>query len=178
MKEIILKNGKKAILRVPRKEDAQNMINYLNQIGGESDFLTFGENQFSVSLEAEEAWIESYRNSENSLLIVTTIEDEIVSISSIPSNKKERTRHNGVLGISILKKYWGEGLGSGLLDFLISWAKSNSITKRIELLVREDNHRAIKLYEKFGFEKEGIHKGDLYVKGVYYNTIIMALYIS
>lgn len=117
MKEMILKNGKKAILRVPRKEDAQNMINYLNQIGGESDFLTFGENQFSMSLEAEEAWIESYRNSENSLLIVTTIDDEIVSISSISSNKKERTRHNGVLGISILKKYWGEGLGSELLDF-------------------------------------------------------------
>ncbi|MEG2983407.1 MAG: GNAT family protein [Peptostreptococcaceae bacterium] len=178
MKDIILKNGKKATLRFAIKEDAQAMINYLNQIGGESDFLTFGANQFSGTLEAEQAWIESCNDSENSSIIVAIIDDELVSIASINSNKKERTKHNGVLGISILKKYWGEGIGSELLDFLINWAKSNLITKRIELLVREDNYRAIKLYEKFGFIKEGMHKGDMYVNGVYYNTIIMALYIS
>ncbi|MGL4796810.1 MAG: GNAT family N-acetyltransferase [Paraclostridium sp.] len=177
MKEIILKNGKKASIRKATKEDAENMIKYLNKIGGESDFLTFGENQFKIGIEAEQNYIEGANTSNNSIVIVATIDDEIISIGSINSTKKDRTKHNGVLGISIRKNYWGLGLGNLIMEYLIEWSKSNGITKRIELLVREDNIRAIKLYEKYGFEREGLLKGDMYVNNTYYNTIMMGLYI-
>lgn len=177
MKEIILDNGKTVVIRKANKEDAGNMINYLNQIGGESDFLTFGKDQFKISIEAEESYIENANISDNSIVIVATIDNEIISIGSINSTKKERTKHNGVLGISIKKQYWGIGLGSAMMEYLIKWCKSNKITRRIELLVREDNKRAIKLYEKFGFEREGLLKGDMCVNNIYYNTIMMGLYI-
>lgn len=87
-------------------------------------------------------------------------------------------KHNGTLGISIRKKYWGIGLGSEIMNYLIDWAKSNKITKKINLLVREDNIRGVKLYEKFGFEKEGILKKDICVNGIYHNTMAMGLYID
>ncbi|WP_195947622.1 GNAT family N-acetyltransferase [Paraclostridium bifermentans] len=178
MKEIKLKNGKTAILRSPIKEDAQAMIDYLNIIGGESDFITFGKNEFSMSVEAEQDYIERVNNMNNSKNVLIIIEDEIVGIASITSVQKERMKHNGTLGISLRKKYWGIGLGSEIMAYLIDWAKSNKITKKINLLVREDNIRGVKLYEKFGFEKEGLLKKDMYVNGVYYNTIAMGLYID
>lgn len=178
MKEIKLKNGKTAILRSPIKEDAQAMIDYLNIIGGESDFITFGKNEFSMSVEAEQDYIERINSMDNSKNILIIIEDEIVGIASITSVQKERMKHNGTLGISIRKKYWGIGLGSEIMAYLIDWAKSNKITKKINLLVREDNIRGVKLYEKFGFEKEGLLKKDICVNGVYYNTIAMGLYID
>lgn len=178
MKEIKLKNGKTAILRSPIKEDAQAMIDYLNIIGGESDFITFGKNEFSMSVEAEQDYIERINSMDNSKNVLIIIEDEIVGIASITSVQKERMKHNGTLGISIRKKYWGIGLGSEIMTYLIDWAKSNKITKKINLLVREDNIRGIKLYEKFGFEKEGLLKKDICVNGVYYNTIAMGLYID
>ncbi|MFR3499745.1 MAG: GNAT family N-acetyltransferase, partial [Paraclostridium bifermentans] len=106
------------------------------------------------------------------------IENEIVGIASITSVQKERMKHNGTLGISLRKKYWGIGLGSEIMVYLIDWAKSNKITKKINLLVREDNIRGVKLYEKFGFEKEGLLKKDICVNGIYYNTIAMGLYID
>lgn len=87
-------------------------------------------------------------------------------------------KHNGTLGISLRKKYWGIGLGSEIMAYLIDWAKSNKITKKINLLVREDNIRGVKLYEKFGFKKEGLLKKDICVNGIYYNTIAMGLYID
>lgn len=177
MKEIILKNGEKVVIRTAKKEDAQSMIEYLNKIGGESDFLTFGENQFKMSVESEEEFIESTNSMDNSIMIVATINEEIISIGSINSTNKERIKHNGVLGISISKKYWSIGLGSEVMKALIDWTKSNGITKRIELLVREDNYRAISLYEKCGFEREGLLKGEIYINGMYYNTIMMGLYI-
>ena len=178
MKEIKLKNGKTAILRSPIKEDAQAMINYLNIIGGESDFITFGENEFSMSVEAEQDYIERINSMDNSKNVLIIIEDEIVGIASITSVQKERMKHNGTLGISIRKKYWDIGLGNEIMTYLIDWAKSNKITKKINLLVREDNIRGVKLYEKFGFEKEGLLKKDICVNGVYYNTIAMGLYID
>ncbi|MBN8046584.1 MULTISPECIES: GNAT family N-acetyltransferase [Paraclostridium] len=178
MKEIKLKNGKTAILRSPIKEDAQAMIDYLNIIGGESDFITFGKNEFSMNVEAEQDYIERINSMDNSKNILIIIEDEIVGIASITSVQKERMKHNGTLGISIRKKYWGIGLGSEIMTYLIDWAKSNKITKKINLLVREDNIRGVKLYEKFGFEKEGLLKKDICVNGVYYNTIAMGLYID
>ncbi|MDU3335347.1 GNAT family protein [Paraclostridium bifermentans] len=178
MKEIKLKNGKAAILRSPIKEDAQAMIDYLNIIGGESDFITFGKNEFSMSVEAEQDYIERVNSMNNSKNVLIIIENEIVGIASITSVQKERMRHNGTLGISLRKKYWGIGLGSEIMVYLIDWAKSNKITKKINLLVREDNIRGVKLYEKFGFEKEGLLKKDICVNGIYYNTIAMGLYID
>ncbi|KKY00061.1 hypothetical protein VN21_16290 [Paraclostridium benzoelyticum] len=178
MKEIKLKNGKTAILRSPIKEDAQAMIDYLNIIGGESDFITFGKNEFSMSVEAEQDYIKRINSMDNSKNVLIIIEDEIVGIASITSVQKERMKHNGTLGISLRKKYWGIGLGSDIMAYLINWAKSNKITKKINLLVREDNIRGVKLYEKFGFEKEGLLKKDICVNGVYYNTIAMGLYID
>lgn len=178
MKTIELKNGETSILRSPNKEDAKSMIDYLNIIGGESDFITFGKNEFSMSLEAEQDYIEKINNMKNSKNILALVNGEIIGIASITSVQKERMKHNGTLGISLRKKYWGMGLGSEIMDYLINWAKSNGITKKINLLVREDNIRGIKLYEKFGFEKEGLLKKDICVNGVYYNTIAMGLYIE
>lgn len=178
MKEIKLKNGETAILRNATKEDAQAMIDYLNKIGGESDFLTFGENEFKMSVEAEAEYIEKTKGMENSEMIVATVNNRIVGVASINSLQKERMKHNGTLGISLRKEYWGSGIGSAAMDYLIEWAKSNGVTKKISLLVREDNERGINLYEKFGFEREGLLKKDIYVKGVYHNTITMGLYID
>lgn len=178
MKEFKLKNGETVILRSPNKEDAKAMIDYLNIIGGESDFVTFGKNEFSMSIEAEQDYIERINSMNNSKNILAIINDEIVGIASITSVQKERMKHNGTLGISIRKKYWGMGLGKEIMNYLINWAKLNCITKKVNLLVREDNIRGIKLYEKFGFEKEGLLKKDICVNGVYYNTIAMGLYIG
>lgn len=178
MKEIKLKNGETAILRTPTKEDAKAMIEYLNIIGGESDFITFGENEFTLSVEAEQEYIDKTNSMDNCKNVLTIINDEIVGIASINSIQKERMKHNATLGISFRKKYWGMGLGNEVMSYLIKWCRSNGITKKISILVREDNDRGIRLYEKFGFERDGLLKKDICVDGVYYNTVTMGLYID
>ncbi len=53
-------------------------------------------------------------------------------------------------------------------------AKIKGLT-RIGLTVRENNTSAIALYEKMGFEQEGIHKNGVCIDGKYENHIFMAL---
>ncbi|WP_042274858.1 GNAT family N-acetyltransferase [[Clostridium] dakarense] len=177
MKEILLKNDKKAIIRKANTKDAQEIINYLNKIGGESDFLTFGENEFNMSLENEEKYINSHEDTNNSIMIVTLVDGKIVSVASITSVQKDRLKHVGSLGISVFSEYWGLGIANEVMTYLINWAKSNSITKKVTLSVREDNYKAINLYKKFGFEEEGNFKSDIFINDIYYNTISMGLLV-
>ncbi|MEA4960851.1 hypothetical protein [Lutispora sp.] len=56
LNEISLKNGEKLILRKPKVEDAENMIKYLNLVGGESDNLLFGKDEFRLTVEQEKEY--------------------------------------------------------------------------------------------------------------------------
>lgn len=177
LKKINLKNGKEVVIREAKKEDAQAMIDFYNYIGGETDFLSFGKNDFYFNLEEYESYIKSTNDEENSIILIATIDNEIISIASIKSNQKSRSKHVGTLGIGVCKQCFGLGLGTKLINDLIDWAKLNGITKKISLATREDNHKAIQLYKRLGFEEEGILRQDNYINGLYYNTVTMGLII-
>ncbi len=72
MKEIN-RNDMKIIIREAVKEDAKLLIEYLNTIGGESDFLTFGIGEFGKSVEQEEQFITNVSNEGNTLFIIAEI---------------------------------------------------------------------------------------------------------
>jgi RimJ/RimL family protein N-acetyltransferase len=69
------------------------------------------------------------------------------------------THADGVvaLGMSLLAEVRGRGWGPALLQAAIDHARGVQIHK-IELEVWPDNERAIALYERFGFEVEGVRR--------------------
>lgn len=170
-----LKNGKEVIIREAERDDAEQMINFYNFVGGETDFLSFGKDDFRKNPAEYENYIEDIKKEQNSIILLAIAEGKIIGIATINSNQKARTRHVGVLGIVIEKRYWGLGLGRKLMNLLINWAKTNNITKKILLLTNENNIAAQELYKKIGFIEEGLLKKDNYINGVYYNTVIMGL---
>ncbi|WP_422087862.1 GNAT family N-acetyltransferase [Variovorax sp.] len=82
--------------------------------------------------------------------------------------------HIGVLGIALLPEARGQGLGARLLQAAIdkSWARGLT---RIALNVRADNLNAKALYERLGFEHEGIVRRASLIDGVYHDAHAMAL---
>lgn len=178
MKQCKLKNGQLLTIRIANKEDAPNLIEYINKIGGESDFLTFGENEFEITVEKEEAILESYKSVENKIYIIAEIENKIVGSLNYSGGHRPRIKHTGEFGVSVTKEFWGIGIGKELINYMIDWAKVGNVVKKINLRVREDNDMAIKLYQKLGFKKEGIISRDFYVDGNYYSSISMGLEID
>ena len=61
-----------------------------------------------------------------------------------------------ITNIAVLPQYRGKGIGSALLEYVISHCKNN--LEFISLEVRISNNKAISLYEKFGFEHVGLRK--------------------
>lgn len=170
-----LKNGNQFILREVEKKDAKNLIDFYNTVGGETDYLSFGKDEFMVTVDFEEKYIEDIKREENSNLILAFVDEKIVGAASINSSQKRRLKHVGTLGIVIKKEFCNMGLGNILINYLVKWSKLNGITKKITLVTRSDNYSAIELYKKIGFEIEGTLKNDNYENGVYYDSLTMGL---
>ncbi len=178
LREIILKSGENLILREPEEGDAKGMIEYLNTVGGESDNLLFGKDEFHLTVEQEIEYIKRVRNDSDTLMVLAIIDGCIVGIAQISCLPRKRISHNSELSISVKKDYWRKGIGSALMQELISFANNHSLIKNISLGVKASNYNAIKMYEKFGFTKVGMHKNYFYVNGTYDDEIIMDLYLN
>lgn len=101
-------------------------------------------------------------------------EDIIIGTVGLIVNANPRTRHSGSIGIMIHKDYQNMGVGTALIQAIIDIADNWLMLIRVELGVFEDNERAIHLYEKFGFEKEGLKRLAAVRNGKYENEYIMA----
>lgn len=161
------------MFRCPKLEDSLEIIQYYNKIGGETDFHTFAKNEYSKDKEQQEHAIGKYLSKDNSLMIICEYDDEIIGILSLEGGNHDRNRHRGDLGITVLQEYWGYGIGTNFMSQLFKWAAKINYLSKINLLVHCENIRAIKFYEKLGFEYEGVTKQYFECGGIMYDGIYM-----
>jgi len=157
--------------------DAYELLEYLKIIGSESDNLTFGPDGLLCTVEEEAAFLASELVSSSSVTLVAKRDGKIIGNARFTGGLKERTKHRGDIGISVLKSEWGSGLGSRLLESLIDFAKNTAHVEVITLEVRQDNTRARALYEKFGFKKTGVFEAFTKIDGKYIDFDMMILYL-
>jgi L-phenylalanine/L-methionine N-acetyltransferase len=85
-----------------------------------------------------------------------------------------RRAHVRGLGISVDKVWQGQGIGQRLMTTAMQWADDWSGILRIELTVLSDNARAIALYERHGFVREGVMRAHSMRGGELADTLGMA----
>ena len=106
--------------------------------------------------------------------LLAVVDGQVIGWVDITPGTGEFTAHRGAVGIGLLPQWRGHGLGERLLTQCITRAFAAGMT-RIALEVRVDNLRAIALYEKCGFVREGLSRNGVRVQGTYYDTVQMAL---
>ena len=168
-----IKNGERLIIRIPKEADAADMIDYLNTVGGESDNLLFGSNDFHLTVDQEKEMIRSLNNDPNRLMLVGEVNNKIVSIAQISAATRTRIAHNSEIAISVKKDYWRMGIAGLMIEELLRFASQHATIRNVSLGVRADNYGAIKLYEKLGFEPIVRHKDYFNIDGAYYDLILM-----
>ena len=163
-------------IREAHIEDAEKVIKYIIKVSDETNFMMSGSAERELDVKKEEEFLQSIQKSVTTKMFLYEIDAEIAAICNLKGIDKVRVKHRVNLGISVLKTYWGKGIAKKLILHAIEYCKSNSI-KKIELTVRTDNERALKLYKNIGFVIEGELKDFFCIDGVYYNCYIMALFI-
>lgn len=112
----------------------------------------------------------------NVLQFIALKGDEVIGWCDISPRRGEGFTHCGRLGMGVLKDYRRQGIGTMLMERSITEAKERGI-ERIELEVYASNTPAIYLYEKWGFNHEGVKRKARKLDGVYDDIIVMALFI-
>jgi putative acetyltransferase len=90
------------------------------------------------------------------------------------SRFENRRSHVGSIGMAVHDAYAGRGVGTALMAAVIDLADNWLQLKRLELGVYADNARAIALYERFGFEREGLNRAYAWRDGAYADSLMMA----
>ncbi len=98
---------------------------------------------------------------------------QVVGWCDITIRPHPTVRHSGTLGMGVLSGYRGQGIGRRLLQTTLAAAAARGLS-RIELVVRADNHPAIKLYEACGFETEGRLRQYMMIDGQPFDALLMS----
>ncbi len=152
---IILKNGKEAWLRNGDLSDGKAVYEVFNATHKETDYLLSYPDENSFDPEQEGRFLEEKTKSANETEIIALVDDTVVGSAGIEAvGQKHKVRHRAEFGISVLKEYWGLGLGKALINACVKCAKEAGY-KQLELNVVADNERAVSLYRSMGFEEFG-----------------------
>lgn len=106
--------------------------------------------------------------------VVALAEGKVVGWCDIRRADRETHSHCGTLGVGIIPGYRDKGLGRQLMTAALDIARTRGF-HRIELHVHADNPRAIALYEKIGFIREGRARDAVKIDGRFIDTIQMAV---
>ncbi|MDQ8201293.1 GNAT family protein [Pelagicoccus enzymogenes] len=100
--------------------------------------------------------------------------NEVVGWCDILPYSREGITHVGHLGMGVTLAHRNKKIGTELMDRALTDAFHKGL-ERIELDVMASNDRAIALYQKFGFQKEGRRRKARFVDGTYEDIITMGL---
>ncbi|MDB5338897.1 MAG: N-acetyltransferase [Planctomycetaceae bacterium] len=132
-----------------------------------------------LALTAAPPWEDSLAYYRNIIAIdfphfVALDDEKVVGWCDVAPVFGQSRAHVGVIGIALLPEARHKGLGTPLMQAAITKGWARGLT-RLELTVRADNLNAIKLYEKLGFEHEGVRRRGSFVQGQYYDVCCMGL---
>ena len=106
---------------------------------------------------------------------VAVLEDgTVIGCAGLTVCSNPRMRHVGSVGLYVHTDYQNQGVGTALMKVLLDLADNWLMLVRVELEVFADNERAIHLYEKLGFEKEGLLRMTTVRSGRYVDDCKMA----
>ena len=153
--KVILKNGKEALLINGGFSDGKEVFEVFNRTHEETDYLLSYPDENSFDADQEAKFLEEKTESPNEIEIVAVVDGKIAGTAGIEAiGTKYKVRHRADFGISVLKEYWGLGIGKALSKACIQCAKDAGF-EQLELNAVAENERAIAMYKELGFVEFG-----------------------
>jgi len=174
--EFTAKDGKTILLRKPRWEDLDGLLDFVNSLVKEETPI----NRTTEVSRSEEVEFLARRLSsiENGKIIqlVAEIDGKVIGSTEV-AKLSGRESHVGKLGIGVKSGYRRIGIATKLIETVIRQAEKQGL-KIILLAVYENNLPAITLYKKLGFKEVGRTRKGVCWKGQYIDDIKMAIEID
>lgn len=166
----------KILIRVPRIEDLDSMLEMVNSLVDERAMISVQEKQTRVSERKFLKYTIAENKNNKSLTKILVINNKVMGICSVVPYGYIQS-HVGEMGIFLKKEARGRGLGKKLFLEVINEGAKMFGLKILRLLVFAKNKPAISLYKSVGFKKIGTIKGGANYYGAYEDDNIMVRYL-
>ena len=106
--------------------------------------------------------------------VMTSMNGErIIGRAVLTHNDRPSVRHRAEFGIAVHDDYQNQGIGTELTKFMLDIAERHGLVK-VTLEVFSENNKAIHVYEKCGFIKEGLLTNHYFFRERFYDIVLMS----
>lgn len=161
------------LVRRIKEIDAQDFLTLCKTLDQETQYMMLVPGEREMSVEEQRIRIQEAIFHTNQTILVAEDDGALVGYVGALGGHWERNRHTASIVIGILQSYTGMGLGTRLMEAIESWARDKGL-HRLELTVMKHNKAALSLYEKLGYEIEGVKRDSLRVGDVFVDEYYMA----
>lgn len=171
MWQLSLRDGREVIIRFLNPEDRDGLFRMFSSMSEKAL-------EWSMAPYTMENVQQRINNLPTLIALVAEYQEEIVGWASIYKSSHPRRKGLGDLGIYLHQDFHNVGLGTAMTERLLQLAKNEKM-HRIELTVVGENKIALRLYEKFGFQIEGVSKDAFFgFDGKYHDMVHMGLILD
>jgi putative acetyltransferase len=124
----------------------------------------------------ERRYLRAVRRSRHAAVFVAEADGEVVGRLSLARDSHPASPHVADLGLMVSERFRRRGIGRALLDQAVAWAREVGVEK-LELHVFPHNEPAVRLYEQFGFEREGLRRAHYRRADELVDAVLMAYHV-
>ena len=156
--------------------DAPALVQLARAVGAEPEGWLISTSDWRGASD-ERRYLRSLRRSKDAAVFVAEGPEGIVGRLSVGRDPHPASSHVADLGLMVAKGHRRQGIGRALLEQAAEWARGAGVTK-LELHVFPYNEPAIKLYEDFGFRREGYRERHYRRDGGLVDAVLMAYEVA
>ena len=164
--------GERIRLRAIERDDVPTFVRWFNDPEVRKYLLMHAP----MSMAQEERWFAGLADREDFIFAIDANRDgQWLHIGNTGLHQFDWKHRSAIFGIVLGEKdYWGQGYGADAARTMLRFAFETLNLNRVELEVFEYNPRAIRCYEKAGFQREGTRRQSHFYAGRYWDAHIMA----
>lgn len=157
------------VIRPLRRDELESVYDLLEAVAAERRWI-LAEPPVPRKRWREQT-LRSFEDPHCLFLVAADAQDEIVAELSAFGRKDGPAE----VGMTVVKAWRGRGVGSALMQACVDWAKERGVHK-LALQVWPHNDAALRLYEKFGFDREGLLRAHYRrANGEFWDVVVMGL---
>ena len=163
------------VVRPASPGDAPALVELAESVGREDGRWILGTGPWR-SVSDERRYLRSIQGHPDAAVFVAEDRTRIVGRLSLSRDPHPASKHVADLGLMVAEGHRRQGVGTMLLEQAAAWARETRVRK-LELHVFPWNEPALRLYESFGFEREGYRKRHYERGGELVDAVLMAYFV-